>query len=484
MQTPRFSNREIIKLYKSPAVLVAIVLLLAAIIVVGFWFFNSSRVLEEYNQRLSVFNDDSNKLNALFSSYNSITGKNTSAVNAKLNASYTYLDAIKRNNEQLGALAGFVSNEASVLSQRGISPEFTLAMLENTRAANEINANTVQLDLTALSALATKCNVLVSDFNLRKSNYQLAWLTWNSVKLSCDSLNTNSQPACYYNNQTLLASVKKATLNASDFVNTYAVDLISCNVDVAKQKQQFANDLNSIAIIENQLPTVRLNQVIHIGVEPLPSWSDSQLSNVMQDAFSYWASNANVSFAVDDNAAIRLEWLKEFGSLALGHVVNTNFVQIALGDSKCIGEWQAYDYDSVKHIVTHELGHVIGFDHSTDPNNIMYSSVDTKYIYDYKKTQVIAPRYVLFIPVCTSRDSSQYSFSVSSDRQLNVSIIPSESESQSFVNRGNFAVVSGCSASLSSQFSTQCTVPKGAGLMLINPSSSASATATVTIKEN
>ncbi|MCZ6581631.1 MAG: M57 family metalloprotease, partial [Thaumarchaeota archaeon] len=45
------------------------------------------------------------------------------------------------------------------------------------------------------------------------------------------------------------------------------------------------------------------------------------------------------------------------------------------------GSFQLYDVDSVEKIMTHELGHSVGLEHSSDPNHIMYPSFTPKYAY-------------------------------------------------------------------------------------------------------
>jgi len=40
-----------------------------------------------------------------------------------------------------------------------------------------------------------------------------------------------------------------------------------------------------------------------------------------------------------------------------------------------------YDVNSVKKIMTQELGHAVGLEHSSVPNHIMYPSITPKYAY-------------------------------------------------------------------------------------------------------
>jgi len=40
-----------------------------------------------------------------------------------------------------------------------------------------------------------------------------------------------------------------------------------------------------------------------------------------------------------------------------------------------------YDVESVEKIMTHELGHSVGLQHSSDQSNIMYPTLKPKYAY-------------------------------------------------------------------------------------------------------
>jgi predicted Zn-dependent protease len=70
------------------------------------------------------------------------------------------------------------------------------------------------------------------------------------------------------------------------------------------------------------------------------------------------------------------------GEGVLGHAhVGKGIVEVALGDYNCDGNFQLYNVESIKTIMTHELGHSIGLLHTTDKNNIMYPSYTPSYAY-------------------------------------------------------------------------------------------------------
>jgi len=82
-------------------------------------------------------------------------------------------------------------------------------------------------------------------------------------------------------------------------------------------------------------------------------------------------------------ANVWVTWVvRDLGEGVLGHAhLGKGVVEVALGDYTCDGSFQLYDVPTVNDIMTHELGHSIGFQHSSDSNSIMYSSLKPNYAY-------------------------------------------------------------------------------------------------------
>ena len=67
---------------------------------------------------------------------------------------------------------------------------------------------------------------------------------------------------------------------------------------------------------------------------------------------------------------------KKYWQGVLGHAnLGKGVVEVAIGNYGCDGSFQLFDNDTVEYIMTHELGHSIGFGHSNDPAKVMYPSI-------------------------------------------------------------------------------------------------------------
>ena len=109
----------------------------------------------------------------------------------------------------------------------------------------------------------------------------------------------------------------------------------------------------------------------------------------LENSFSFWekylfnTSDGKNATARFDNAAVKLEanvWItwvvRDLGEGVLGHAnLGKGVVEVAIGSYGCDGSFQLFDVDTVEYIMTHELGHSLGLNHSTNPENILYPSI-------------------------------------------------------------------------------------------------------------
>ena len=109
----------------------------------------------------------------------------------------------------------------------------------------------------------------------------------------------------------------------------------------------------------------------------------------LENSFIYWeekefdtndGKKAVARFYVTDlknEANVWVTWVvRDLGEGVLGHAnLGKGVVEVAIGSYACDGSFQLFDVDTVEYIMTHELGHSLGLNHSTDPENILYPSI-------------------------------------------------------------------------------------------------------------
>ena len=136
--------------------------------------------------------------------------------------------------------------------------------------------------------------------------------------------------------------------------------------------------------------------VIHykVFVNEQPTGLPLNHVSTLQNSFLFWKNQelstngqkARMEFEITNqkqDANVWVTWVvRDIGQGVLGHAhMGKGVVEVTLGDYNCDGSFQLYDVKTVEKIMTHELGHSIGLEHVSDPNNIMYTSLKPNYAY-------------------------------------------------------------------------------------------------------
>ena len=157
----------------------------------------------------------------------------------------------------------------------------------------------------------------------------------------------------------------------------------------------------------------RRDDPIRVWVQTAPGVKDfwADYPALARDAFYTW-SNAGIPVKflfIDDSAGaeVRLRWVDRFPDTAAGKTYwarDTNWwilgadIEVALHSATGV----AYERDAVHAIALHEVGHLIGLDHSSDQENIMAARVYTKRL---SSTDLRTAHLVYKLPPGSVRDS-------------------------------------------------------------------------------
>ncbi len=191
---------------------------------------------------------------------------------------------------------------------------------------------------------------------------------------------------------------------------------------------------NTFSLVSNKFISFsyeRIQNTFYIYVEELPNWAD-YADNVVYDATEFWKNaNPQLNFYIapsEQNADLRIQWVKEFGVEHVGFAVGSFLIEVGLGDSNCNGDWQPYSADHVSYIMKHEIGHVLGLEHSSDTNSIMYPIVQKTEWGLVEKEFTLTEGYGQFTPFCTTKEISAFWYNVETEDPtfgFDVYVVPS-----------------------------------------------------------
>ena len=143
-----------------------------------------------------------------------------------------------------------------------------------------------------------------------------------------------------------------------------------------------------------------IDDVYHIKykiyVSPQPASLPLNHVSTLENSFKYWegrtfiaSDDKKVIFHLEitersDLGNVWVTWgVRNLDEGVLGHAnIGKGIVEVALGSYGCDGSFQLFDIETVEKIMTHELGHSIGFGgHSNNPNDIMYGTMSPGFAY-------------------------------------------------------------------------------------------------------
>ena len=176
---------------------------------------------------------------------------------------------------------------------------------------------------------------------------------------------------------------------SGDVIKKFLRDYVKWNFDAEAERASTNFPSPAIEVDGNEV-TVRY----HVFVNQQPAGLPLDHEQTLADALRYWeaqtlraeGNEVSIEFttsATRRDANVWVTWVvRDLGEGVLGHAhVGKGIVEVALGGYACDGSFQLYDVDTVRSVMTHELGHSIGLGHSDNENSIMYPTLRPAYAY-------------------------------------------------------------------------------------------------------
>ena len=172
---------------------------------------------------------------------------------------------------------------------------------------------------------------------------------------------------------------------SGDVIKKFMRDYIKWNFD---QQIEMGNARFPSASVETINDTYFVTYNVYINKQP----NGLPLDHVgtLTESFQYWeeetltasdGKTVKITFTTTETKADANLWVtwvvRSLGQNVLGHAnLGKGVVEVALGGYGCDGNFQLYHVETVKQIMTHELGHGIGLLHSENRDSIMYPALN------------------------------------------------------------------------------------------------------------
>ena len=206
-----------------------------------------------------------------------------------------------------------------------------------------------------------------------------------------------------------------------------------------------------------------------VYVHLLSEWhSDSK--NIIFEVTNSWHKSDKIS---NVNHVFDAEY-KEYNTNQLQEINDKSYVELKHEFSDCQEEWQPMLYRKAVDTVRHEIEYVQGQQLSTDPSVSVYPNIENKN-YDNSKQQLkIKNGYAQFFPICTSKDTTSYNYSVKTDNKdlgFDVYFVSSYIQREKFTSSEfDYYKESDCYGQNKQSYSGTCdNVQKNSGLLIIFP---------------
>ena len=241
--------------------------------------------------------------------------------------------------------------------------------------------------------------------------------------------------------------------------------------------QQLRADLEEKARIQELAVTNPMIQGIVAGelkfyFEPLPIYAGIDVSSAVENisssllSWSPYGTTTRRVFNAND-ADLTVSWLKDYGSHTIGQSIFKSHIKVGLGRDNCHEDWQAFDAATVEKVLWHEIGHSMGYGHSSDPNNVMYWQTETRFDVEQVIADIVSPRWYFIYKLC---GEGNYWYSFESDDSytgFDLYVLPPGTD-PSLISIGEGFIYTGCGKANTVAYNSTCNVLAGAVIYIEN----------------
>jgi len=238
-------------------------------------------------------------------------------------------------------------------------------------------------------------------------------------------------------------------------------------------------DDTSQKLLSDTLYNIDTSKEYLIYVEPVPEWSND-IMYLVDEAVEFWQSITDAKFRLVESfvpTSAKISWYKQLPNGYDGFVIREKLVQIGLGNNDCEGVWHPYDTDSVRKVLIHEIGHVVGLEHTNDQSSLMYPVIHNAHYSTITDSYTLGAGEAVFIGGCSLNQEPSYQFEVAvqdSENKIDLFFVPSKNEYFQAISGKPFQYYSDPNClglSRSGQIGICESISHNAGLLIIAPDS-------------
>ena len=227
-----------------------------------------------------------------------------------------------------------------------------------------------------------------------------------------------------------------------------------------------------ILVLANTHPMIQavVSGELKFYFEPLPGYAATGVSAGVEEiarSLSEWDSyNATMRrvYSASD-ADLVVAWVKDYGTHVLGESIYKSHIKVGLGTENCQSDWMAFDPNTVKKVLWHEIGHSMGYSHSPDLTNVMYYLTSTHFYVEQDISESIASGWYMTFPLC---GLGEYWYSFESDSTyegFDIYVLPPGADAAA-VYSGDGLVYADCGAAGIANYRNSCNVDYGASIYI------------------